>query len=319
MEAKDQATSLQVCIIIVTFNAKPWIQKCLESALTSVKANFILVVDNQSTDDTVIWIQKSYPEINLITLKKNLGFGQANNIGMAKALELGADAVFLMNQDVYLTANTLEALWQHSQQHPEYGILSPMHYNGIGTALDINFSNYIIPSKCPGLYSDALVGNYHQSIYPLPFVNAAAWLLTKACLEKVGGFNPSFFHYGEDDNYCQRVIYHGFKIGVVPNTKVLHDREQTLTNSYFKDKVIIEKRKAILHYSNPQNKSSFVQEKKKHLKKTIKSIILLRWQQAKRNIKHWQFLKSLPLQTVISNREFSKQTGATFLNLYSNK
>ncbi|MFN3942520.1 MAG: glycosyltransferase family 2 protein [Flavobacterium sp.] len=310
---------MNVYILIVTYNAKPWIQKCLESALTLVKANFILVVDNHSTDDTVAWIQNNFPQINLISLTNNLGFGQANNIGMAKALELGADAVFLMNQDVYLTANTLEALWLQSQQHPEYGILSPMHYNGTGTALDANFSNYIVPSKCPGLYSDALVGNYQQSIYPLPFVNAAAWLVTKACLEKVGGFNPSFFHYGEDDNYCQRVIYHGFKIGVVPNTKVLHDREQTLNHSYFKDRAIVEKRKAILHYSNPQNKSSFVQEKKKHVKKVIKSILFLRWQQVKRNIKHWQFLKSLPLQIVISNRELSKQTGTSFLNFNSNK
>ncbi len=310
---------MNVYILIVTYNAKPWIQKCLESALTLVKANFILVVDNHSTDDTVAWIQNNFPQINLISLTNNLGFGQANNIGMAKALELGADAVFLMNQDVYLTANTLEALWQQSKQHPEYGILSPMHFNGTGTALDANFSNYIIPSKCPKLYSDAMVGNYQQSIYPLPFVNAAAWLVTKACLKKVGGFNPSFFHYGEDDNYCQRVIYHGFKIGVVPNTKVLHDREQTLNHSYFKDRAIVEKRKAILHYSNPQNKSSFVQEKKKHVKKVIKSILFLRWQQVKRSIMYWQFLKSLPLHTVINNRELSKQTGTSFLNFNNNK
>lgn len=304
---------MKLKIVIVTFNALPWIEKCIKSALFSNIQNDIILIDNHSTDNTVSWIKSNFSDIIVIPLSKNLGFGQANNIGMAKALELGADAVFLMNQDVYLTANALEALWQQSQQHPEYGILSPMHYNGSGTALDTNFSNYIIPSKCPKLYSDALVGNYQQSIYPLPFVNAAAWLVSKACLERVGGFNPSFFHYGEDDNYCQRVLYHGLKIGVVPTTKIFHDREQTRKNNYFKNKEIVEKRKAILHYSNPQNIVSFAQERKKHVKRIIKCVFFLRWQQAKRSFKQWQFLKSLPLQTIVCNRELSQKTGTTFL------
>src|SRR5690606_31512456 len=58
-----------------------------------------------------------------------------------------------------------------------------------------------------------------------PFVNAAGWLLSRNILENIGGFDPIFFHYGEDDNYCQRAQYHGFKIGIVPNAFLLHDRE----------------------------------------------------------------------------------------------
>jgi GT2 family glycosyltransferase len=62
-------------------------------------------------------------------------------------------------------------------------------------------------------------------VYEVPFVNAAGWLLSKKCLETVGGFDPVFFHYGEDDNYCQRVLFHGLKIGVTPQTFLKHDRE----------------------------------------------------------------------------------------------
>jgi len=58
----------------------------------------------------------------------------------------------------------------------------------------------------------------------VPFVNAVAWLISRECLETIGGFDPLFFHYGEDDNYSQRVIYHGFKIGVLLKVFVIHDR-----------------------------------------------------------------------------------------------
>jgi len=64
-----------------------------------------------------------------------------------------------------------------------------------------------------------------KDIYTVDFVNAAAWLLPCTILKIVGGFDPIFFHYGEDDNYMQRVIYHGFKIGVCAKVTVCHDVE----------------------------------------------------------------------------------------------
>jgi len=63
-------------------------------------------------------------------------------------------------------------------------------------------------------------------VYEFPFVNAAAWLVTAEALQKIGGFDPIFIHYGEDDNFCQRIRFHGLKVGVVPDAKVRHDRPQ---------------------------------------------------------------------------------------------
>jgi GT2 family glycosyltransferase len=210
----------KVYIIIVTYNALPWIDRCLQSC-----GNYpVIVVDNASTDQTVAHIQTNYPKVTLLPQNKNLGFGQGNNAGISYALKQGAEQVLLLNQDAYLVENCLEILIEKQQQNPQFGILSPIHLNGKGDALDRNFGNYISPQKVPELISD-LILNKPKEFYEVPFVNAAGWLISQKCLHTVGGFDPIFFHYGEDDNYCQRVNYHGFKVGVVTSVFLKHDRE----------------------------------------------------------------------------------------------
>lgn len=213
----------KTAIIIVTFNAKKWIKKCL-SSIDFNRYNTI-VIDNNSQDDTVNFIKENFPDVNILSQNTNLGFGQANNLGISYALKKGADHVFLLNQDAYLVGNVLERLVELQNENKHYGILSPIHINADKTKLDRNFSHYLGFDKNPYFYSDHVLGNSVKDIYEVPFVNAAGWLISKSCLMTVGGFDPLFFHYGEDDNYCQRLIYHGFKIGVVPNSFLIHDRE----------------------------------------------------------------------------------------------
>ena len=65
-----------------------------------------------------------------------------------------------------------------------------------------------------------------KDILRVPFVMAAHWMITRTCLEKVGLFASILPHFGNDDNYCHRVIYHGFSIGIVPSLKVIHDHQE---------------------------------------------------------------------------------------------
>jgi GT2 family glycosyltransferase len=223
---------MKLYVIIVTYNGIQWIEKCLLSVInSSIKLN-IIIVDNNSNDETISLIQKKYPEVLLFPQKKNLGFGKANNLGISYALKNNCDYVFLLNQDAYLEKNTIEKLISVHKNNLDYGILSPIHLNGDGSKLDRNFSFNLTYDNNNYFYFDAIV-NKLKIIYPIPFVNAAAWLLPKETLKKVGGFDPLFFHYGEDDNYCQRVLFHNFKIGVVSKSYVMHDREN-ITKRFFK-------------------------------------------------------------------------------------
>jgi len=238
----------KIFIVIVTYNGLEWIDRCLMSC-----NNYeVIVVDNSSKDGTVDFINKHYPSVCILPQNKNLGFGGANNIGISKALELRADYVFLLNQDAYLEKHTIELLVKAHQKNNEFGILSPIHLNGEGTRLDKNFSSYMSYSKNKDFYSDFILDNVSDIPYQVPFVNAAAWLLPKSTLKLIGGFDPIFFHYGEDDNYCQKVNYEGLSIGVLPTSFVRHDREGVIKreNSSYKKKLLNFELKKKIIYAN---------------------------------------------------------------------
>ncbi|HEX5152064.1 MAG TPA: glycosyltransferase family 2 protein [Parafilimonas sp.] len=215
---------MKVYVVIVTFNGMKWIEKCLNSVTSSQLKCEIVVVDNGSSDGSKKFIRENFREVYFIQSEKNIGFGAANNIGITKAMQANADYVFLLNQDAWIEENTIAELVKTAQQHPEYGIISPVHLNGSYTALDVKFSEYIIPQRCPDFVSDIYL-NKLKSVYEIEFVNAAAWLISSLCIKKTGLFEPMFFLYGEDDNYLQRVEYYNFKTGISPSCTICHDRE----------------------------------------------------------------------------------------------
>lgn len=305
---------MKIFTIIVTYNAltQDWLYKCLDSLMSSALSTEIICVDNGSTDATCQIIKSKYPSVILIENKENKGFGAANNQGFEYGIRNNADYFFLLNQDAWIETDTLEKLVQQYKNNPEYGIISPLHLNGVGDALDYNFSNYITPTNCPKLYSDFVLGIPEDKIYPTNFVNAAAWLLPIKSLKVVGGFSPAFFHYGEDNNYCQRIIFHKFKIGVFPFAKIFHDREgsrENVSNVYLSDKL----RK--LKYSNPFVDYDLASELRYLKRKIIKDKIMLRKNVMKTNREQLKFLIN-EAPTLESYKNESKKTNSfSFLNI----
>ena len=217
------SAGLRVLTIVVTWNGIDVIDKCLSSLHKSVYPITIYVIDNHSTDGTAEFVKANYPDVVLVENAMNIGFGQANNQGFKYALNNGFDYVFLLNQDAYVEPNTIFRLLQVQNRYPEYGLLSPMHYLD-ANKLDDNFFHYI-KAGCPEyieqliLYKEEL-----KDVYASGFINAAAWLLDVNCVRKAGGFSPVFFHTGEDEDYYNRVIYNGFKVGIVPAAIIYHTR-----------------------------------------------------------------------------------------------
>lgn len=223
----------KIYVIIVTYNGMKWIEKCLKNLSASIVPLHPIIVDNYSSDSTVEFVKSNFPNVHLIETGENLGFGRANNVGIKYALDHNADGVFLLNQDAYIYPETVELLLPFMD---EYGIVSPVHLDGTGTCFDRGFVNTLRMSSImlPTLIEDLMLKKQDSTcIYDISFINAAAWLLSKRTLNKIGGFDPIFFHYGEDENYCQRVLYHGMKIGFVSSSFVCHDRDQkTLSTVY---------------------------------------------------------------------------------------
>lgn len=304
---------MKVFAIVVTYNPMKWIDKCLGSLKQSSSFVQTIVVDNNSTDGSIDYIKKKYPEVYLFANNTNLGFGVANNIGIKKAYEDGADYFFLLNQDAWIEPNTIGELIEAHKKEPEFGIVSPMHLNGKGNALDYNFSNYLAPRNCVSFYSDMTLQKPKKKLYELSFVNAAAWLISKNCIEIVGGFNPSFFHYGEDYNYVQRIKFFNFKLGVLVNSRIYHDRETRAKSRYF-DEYLLFEREFTLKVSNPYSKYNFSKEYKKEYKNLLKSIVLLRLGKIRVILLKIKILKNLDKKNILINRTKSIKEKFAFIN-----
>ena len=100
----------KVLVVIVTYNALKWIQKCLRSVEKSTLQADVLVVDNGSTDGTLPLIRTDFPRTRIIETGENLGFGAANNRGLRIAHDECYDFAYLLNQDAWLEKDTLEKL-----------------------------------------------------------------------------------------------------------------------------------------------------------------------------------------------------------------
>ena len=308
---------MKIVSIIVTYNAlrNEWLYKCLDSLLSSKIHTDIVVVDNASSDETCNVIKEKYPFVKLIENRENKGFGAANNQGFEYGITINADYFFLLNQDAWIESNTIAHLIEAHQKEPQFGIVSPIHLNGEGKALDYKFSNYIIPSKCQDLFSDILTSRLKKELYEVSFVNAASWLLSKGCMEKVGGFNPSFFHYGEDDNYIHRLYFHKLKLGVLPTAIIYHDREERRSNIYFDNQLITYKRGLILKVSNPIINYSFNLEYRKLYKIAFKSCLVLNLKLSKEILKKIKILNDLNRKQIEQNKIISKIANPTFVKL----
>lgn len=299
--------------IVVTYNGVQWIDRCLGSLRDPNLPVETIVVDNGSTDGTVEAIRSRFPEVELHVTGENLGFGKANNIGMRMALDQNADHAFLLNQDAWAVPGTLAKLVAASTAEPNYGILSPLQLNGAGNALDHAFMYYLLPRSSPGLFSALSLGLSGNKVYDVKFVNAAAWLITRECLQKVGGFSPSFFHYAEDDNYVHRLHYHGLRIGVLPAALIHHDREERIVNPYFDDRKKWNDRKAVLAYSDPQRMLDPRREKRFLLRQLGQRLLSAQRSEARNLREELRALNAMPAHIVLKNRAFSMQVAPSFL------
>lgn len=309
----------KVFTIIVTYNGMKWIEECLQSLLDSTLKTSIIVVDNYSCDNTVSFIKEKYDEdVFLIESKENLGFGKGNNLGLSYALKNGADYVFLLNQDAFIEKDTIEKLVEVANNNTEFGIISPIHLNADGTALEAYFSCFVDRNNSPSFYSDFVLNKKIAEIYETKFVNAAAWLIPKKTLSEVGGFDTMFWHYGEDDNYCQRILFHKYKIGVVPNVFIRHDCSiRTFPENYlFSDKFYMDYVKflkvkyANINYQISHNAASY--EKKKIAKNFIENYLNFKFYAPKNYYKQFKLIDET-FEEINKSRKINEEKGPHYL------
>ena len=209
----------EILTIVVTYNGMKWVERCLGSVRASGVPSDVMVIDNASDDGTPDWIRGHVPEVILSGNRENLGFAAANNIGFRYALSHGYKYVYLLNQDAWVFPETFGTLVRAFGESAgkggkPVGILSPMQMEANLTKMDAQFRKHC---------GAALEKDPAETVR-VPFVMAAHWMVSRECLEAVGGFSPAFPHYGEDLDYIHRADYKGFAAAVVKTASAVHDR-----------------------------------------------------------------------------------------------
>lgn len=222
----------RTAVIIVTYNAKPYLQACLESLRNQNDKEFkIFVVDNNSQDETCQIIRKNYPEVYLIINKENLGFAKANNIGLKKAESEGASNFVLLNQDTVVLNNCIE-VGRKVLEEKKIGLASPrILYKEnnkiwwVGSKVyrgkELFFRSQFTVAE--HLYKKEKINGRFEKIADSDYLPGTALFIKGEVLRKVGFLSEDFFMYGEDLDYSLRVKKAGYRLVYFPDTTVYHD------------------------------------------------------------------------------------------------
>lgn len=307
----------KIYAIIVTYNAMKWAERCFMSLRESITPVTPVVIDNGSTDDTISYIKEHFPEVHIIINSKNVGFGQANNQGIQYAYKQGATHFLLLNQDAWIYTETLSKLLS-IQIENNIDLLSPIHLSGDGTIMDKDFFYAFI--ECDEnknkMVSSLLLDERPDYFFTEQTICAAAWFLPRSTIETIGGFDPIYFHYGEDNNYIQRLKYHQKKVAVCPNAFILHDRKQHGNMKMYNKQSIL--RDLLVCYTDI-NYVKLTQKMLVHLKHGAKFLIYLFTLKLGRcmNIirSYCEFCKRIPI--INNSKVHNRSIGPSWLSLES--
>lgn len=205
----------KVFVVILNYNGKDILKKCLDSVYKSDYPNKeIVVVDNNSQDNSFIEAKSLFSKFHFIQNNQNIGFAAGNNVAIKWALEKMADYIMLLNNDAFLEKDTLTKLIKEAQKDELVGVLSPIIYKGKNKE-KIWFSG----GKINWLKMRV---EHKNNIKNTQFITGCAMLIKKDVFKKIGLLDEKFFLYYEDADFSYRAKKAGFKLKVVSDAIVYH-------------------------------------------------------------------------------------------------
>jgi len=238
------APTLELSVVIVSYNVQELLRQCLRSVLEALEGleAEILVVDNASTDGTVEALAPQFPQVRWIALERNVGFGRANNIGIAQAR---GRYILILNPDTLLQPDTLKTMLAYMEEHPEVGIAGCRVLNADGTFQASCRRGFPTPwaafTKLFGLQRlfprSRLFARYNPhfadecEVAYAEVISGAFMLCRREALRQLQGFAPEYFFYGEDVDLCYRAHRLGWRIGYVGTTAIVHFKGESTKRS----------------------------------------------------------------------------------------
>jgi N-acetylglucosaminyl-diphospho-decaprenol L-rhamnosyltransferase len=216
-----------VSVIVVTYNALPWLERCLES----VAEYETIVVDHGSGDGTLELVRSRFPDVRVVE-QENRGMGAGNNAGMRVA---SGRYFFLLNPDAWAAEGAIERLVAFAEAHPDAAVLAPRLVNPDGTlqrsvrafptvwrlATEYLFLRKLAPRSrlLNPLYAGAFA---HNEAREVDWASGAALLVRREAADAVGLFDEQFFMFSEEADWMYRFHEAGWRVWFYPAAEVVH-------------------------------------------------------------------------------------------------
>lgn len=223
-----------VAIVILNWNGKKFLEQFLPSVIASTYTNKrVIVADNASTDDSVVFVKQQYPQVEVLISPENYGFAKGYNYFLK---QVQADYYVLLNSDVEVTPGWIEPVIELMESDSRIAAAQPkllsynkkdeFEYAGAGggwiDALGYPFTRgrlFDVFEKDKGQYNDAI---------PVFWATGAALFIKAKCYHEVRGFDDYFFAHMEEIDLCWRLQRKGYTIYVCPQSTVYHVGAGTL-------------------------------------------------------------------------------------------
>ncbi|MBK9272089.1 MAG: bifunctional riboflavin kinase/FAD synthetase [Saprospiraceae bacterium] len=224
----NQMKDPKIAVVILNYNGENILKEYLPSVFDHLPHHTELyLIDNASTDQSLLWVKQSYPEIKIVRLSKNYGFAEGYNRGLK---QVNADYFILLNSDVRVTNDWISPLIRRVQSNPRImacqpKILSSRHpdqfeYAGAAGGL-IDLLGYTF-SRGRMMHSVEADSGQYNDARPIFWASGAAFLVNAAMFRAIGGFDGDYFAHQEEIDLCWRIQRAGGEIWYEPESKVFH-------------------------------------------------------------------------------------------------
>lgn len=217
---------MKLSVVILNYNVRYFLEQCIRSVQKAIE-NWdaeIIVIDNNSEDDSCQMVKTLFPNVILIENNENVGFSKANNQAVAVAK---GEYICILNPDTAVSENTFRLAIEYSESIEDIGALGVYLMDGTGNFLPESKRNLPTPKvsllKLTGFtqkyYANHLLESENGEVEVLV---GAFMLLKKSIYNEVGGFDEDYFMYGEDIDFSYKITQAGYKNHYLGSTTVLH-------------------------------------------------------------------------------------------------
>jgi GT2 family glycosyltransferase len=250
--------SVDISVVIVAWNAKRYLELCLESLAEAPprRSMEVLVIDNASEDDSVEMTEARFPWVKLIKSKENLGFAKGNNVVIRQCQ---GRYIALVNPDVIVFPGCLDTLADFLDQNPKVGNVGPRVFNPDMTQqstcrrFPTLWNNFCSATRLESIFkgSPFFAGEHmfyfgYDRTVTVDVIVGCFSMIRREAFDDVGLLDEGLFMYGDDVDWCRRAWNAGWQVAFCPDARAIHDRGKT--TAPFPVRFAVAQQRSVLRY-----------------------------------------------------------------------